>query len=158
MTSINLPPLEHRHPANRDPSKPARLQALAVLLHEAPEMHIWLHLPLPRAADARASAWRWWHTIRMMCGHHQQLGLCLALGTEAPTAALNDSPWLCEPVRCVTVPAAAFVTNRQRFPVLPHGHREFLCSAWQLGVQVRTACRRSSRHVRAGAEGIRGAC
>jgi len=82
--------------------------------------------------------WQAWNRFRTLCGHHQRLWVALEF-TEGGAAGLTERDvdrWLGEPVRFVIVPPAAFVANKQGFPVLPKLYKALLLGLFKHKVQV----------------------
>uniref|UniRef100_A0A7S4S6V8 Protein arginine N-methyltransferase n=1 Tax=Alexandrium monilatum TaxID=311494 RepID=A0A7S4S6V8_9DINO len=87
---------------------------------------------------AGKGGWAEWNRFRTICGHHQRLWAALEF-TEGGSADLTERDvdrWAGEPVRFAIVPAAAFVANKQGFPVLPKLYKALLLRLFRHQVQV----------------------
>ncbi len=70
-------------------------------------------------------SWESWNRLRNMCECHPKLGVALELTGDLPSAA-EMQRWLGEPVRCIVIPTAIFLTNRKGFPVLSKAHQTYV--------------------------------
>lgn len=86
-----------------------------------------------------ASTWRWWDTVRTLCGYKSNLGILLEIrGSEDMTPESFENRWMGEPVRGILVSTEAFLRNKRQFPVLPRPLQAVVSHVYKLGQQVCT--------------------
>ena len=73
--------------------------------------------------------------MRVLCEHHNALGVALDVPEQLPAAEVVDR-WLGEPVKAVLLPLTCFTTNKRGYPTLPKRHQEFVALMFKNNVQV----------------------
>jgi protein arginine N-methyltransferase 5 len=96
---------------------------------------------MPLSADNSASGsndkgWNVWNRVRLLCDHHNHLGVCLKLTKELPQKWCSFTRWLGEPVKACMLPTSLFELNEAGFPVLATGYQKVLLKLIEHDVQI----------------------
>jgi hypothetical protein len=116
------------------------------VLDECASIGVWVRLRMSKDTALSASTWRWWDTLRTMCGYNANLGILLEIsqsGDMPPDTFENR--WVGEPVRGLLVSTGAFLRNKRQFPVLPRSLQAVVTQVYKLGQQVCSLCPSESR-------------
>ncbi|PSN42874.1 Protein arginine N-methyltransferase 5 [Blattella germanica] len=130
---------------------------LARILHNKMQAgstyQIWLHLPIENPVVAAScyrsdedhlqklkegkelDTWEWWNKFRSVCNFEKKLGIALEMTTDIPSEE-EITRWIGEPIKCLVLPTALFVTNKKGYPVLLRPHQNLIKSLAHLDVQV----------------------
>ncbi|KAK7868278.1 hypothetical protein R5R35_013873 [Gryllus longicercus] len=79
--------------------------------------------------------WNWWRKFHSLANWESKLGLALEITSDIPTEE-EIIRWMGEPIKCILISTAVFITNKSGYPVLSRAHQALVKTLASLDVQV----------------------
>lgn len=84
---------------------------------------------------AKENTWYWWKQFHSLANWEAKLGLALEVTSDIPTEE-EITRWMGEPIKCLILSTAVFITNKSGYPVLSRAHQVLMKTMASLDVQV----------------------